>query len=272
MELSFIIVNYHSRQKAEVCINSILKAAEGKLDYEVILVENASGEDLSALVKLSPRIKLVVSEKNRGMGGGNNIGLATASGEYAFVLNPDTIIKDEAPFLLLNYLKSHPEVGIVGPKLLNTDGSLQYSCARFPSFFMPILRRTFLGKYFPQLRNHFQMYDFDHNSPRSVGWLMGSALMFRREYSLSSGELFRLQFDERYFMYFEDVDICRSSWDKGLAVVYLPQAVLVHDHARASARHSWYVAFFRDRLTRTHICSWLKYTAKWGFKTPAYGD
>jgi GT2 family glycosyltransferase len=108
-----------------------------RLDYEIILVENASGEDLSALAARSPRIKLIVSEENRGMGGGNNIGLAAAAGEYAFILNPDTIIQGDAPVVLLDYLKSHPEAGIVGPKLLNTDGSLQYSCARFPGFFMP---------------------------------------------------------------------------------------------------------------------------------------
>jgi GT2 family glycosyltransferase len=272
MELSFIIVNYRSRQKAEVCIDSIIKSAEGRLDYEIILVENASGEDLSALAARSPRIKLIVSEENRGMGGGNNIGLAAAAGEYAFILNPDTIIQGDAPVVLLDYLKSHPEAGIVGPKLLNTDGSLQYSCARFPGFFMPILRRTFLGKYFSRIRDRFQMLDFDHDSPRRVGWLMGSALMFRRKYILPAGECFQPRFDERYFMYFEDVDICRSSWKKGLAVVYLPEAVLIHDHARASARHPWYVAFFRDRLTRTHVCSWLKYTVKWGFKAPTYGD
>lgn len=266
MDLSIIIVNYKNKNKLEICLDSILKADNHDLIYEIILVENHSSEDLSSFVKKSDNIRLLASPKNLGMGGGNNLGIRDARGDYILILNPDTVIKNDAIITLLDYLKINPDVGIVGPKLLNPDGSLQYSCSRFPSFFMPILRRTFLGDYFAANRDNFQMMEFDHNSVREVDWLMGSALMFKRSVLLPDGKTWEPHFDERYFMYFEDIDLCRSAKAKKLKVVYNPQAILLHDHARESARYPWYLAIFLDRLVWRHIGSWIKYFLKWGIK------
>ena len=155
---------------------------------------------------------------------------------------------------------------MVGPKLLYPDGLLQSSCSRFPVFFMPILRRTFLGNYFKKIRDSFTMDDFDHNSIKEVDWLMGSCLLFRKEIILDSGKVFKPYFDERYFMYFEDIDLCRQIWANGFKVVYNPEAIFVHDHMRQSAKHPWYLAIFLDRLTWDHIGSWLKYFLKWTIK------
>lgn len=266
MDLSIIIVNYKSKKKLESCLDSILQADNQGLDYEIILVENNSGEDLSELVKLSPNIRLIVSQKNLGMGGGNNLGIEAAHGEYIFILNPDTIINNGAISTLLNYLKLDPNIGIIGPKLLNPDQSLQYSCFRFPKLYMPILRRTFLGKYFSADKDSFQMMEYDHNSIKEVNWMLGSSLMFKKELTLFDGQVWCPRFDERYFMYFEDTDICRTVGAKGFKVVYNPEAILTHDHARQSAKYPWYLAIFFDPLARRHIGSWLKYFWKWGLK------
>lgn len=263
MELSVIIVNYKSQEKLTACVKSLITQETVGLNYEIILVENNSGEDLSSLLSLSPRLKLVISPKNLGMGGGNNLGLEAASGEYALILNPDTLIQGAAVETLLNYLKTHPEVGIVGPKLLNPDGSLQYSCARFPRFFTPLLRRTFLGDYFAASRDRFQMIDFDHETVKEVDWLMGSALMFKRKLTCADGSIWEPKFDKLYFMYFEDTDLCRTAWRQGFKVVYHPGAILIHDHARQSAKYPWYLAVFLDPLAWRHIGSWLKYFLKW---------
>ena len=154
----------------------------------------------------------------------------------------------------------------MGPKLLYPDGTLQLSCSRFPNFFIPILRRTFLGEYFKKIRDSFMMKDFDHNSIREVDWLMGSCLMFKKNQVDNEGKSFSPSFDERYFMYFEDTDLGRTFKSRGLKVVYNPEAVVIHDHARESAKHSWYIAIFTDKITWIHIESWLKYFIKWGFK------
>lgn len=266
MDLSIIIVNYKSKKKLESCLDSILKADNQSLNYEIILVENNSGDDLNDLVKLSSNIRLLNLKKNLGMGGGNNRGIEEAKGEYVFILNPDTIIKNGAIVTLLNYLKSNPSVGVVGPKLLNPDNSLQYSCFRFPKLYMPLLRRTFLGKYFSADKDAFQMMEYNHDSIKEVDWMLGSSLMFKKESALSDGQVWHPQFDERYFMYFEDTDICRTFQAKGFQVVYNPEAVLIHDHARQSAKYPWYLAIFLDPLARRHIYSWLKYFYKWGVK------
>lgn len=247
-------------------MNSIFKADKGQINFEIILVENNSGEDLSAFARLSNNIRVIISETNLGMGGGNNLGIAAACGDHILVLNPDTLIINDALSVLFTYLKNNPDVAIVGPKLLNPDKSLQYSCSRFPKVYMPILRRTFLGKFFAVDRDHFQMREFDHDSIREVDWLMGSALMFRKRILLANGKFWEPRFDELYFMYFEDTDLCRSAWRKGLKVIYNPRAVMVHDHARQSAKYPWYKAIFIDPLARQHIGSWVKYFIKWGIK------
>lgn len=269
MNLSIIIVNYHSQAKLKNCLAALQSEPPASIAWEVIVVDNASGDDLGFLAG-QPGIRLVRSAKNLGMGGGNNLGIAAAQGEYILVLNPDTVIKGAAIDTMLSYLRADKEIGIVGPKLIYPDGTLQYSCARFPNFFMPVLRRTFLGDYFAGSRDSFMMNDFDHASVQAVDWLMGSCLMFRKKSVLPGGKDFEPRFDERYFMYFEDTDLCRTAWSKGLRVIYHPEAVVVHDHQRESARHPWYIALFNDKITWIHIGSWLKYFSKWGLKAPSY--
>lgn len=266
MDLSIIIVNYRSRSKLINCLDSIKAANLTGIDYEIIIVDNDSGDDLNDLSALYPGTKLIKSQKNLGMGGGNNLGIKSSVSEFILILNPDTIIKDGAIITLVNYLKANPDVGLVGPKLLYPDGALQSSCARFPNFFTPILRRTFLGDYFKNSRDRSMMNDFDHTYIKEVDWLMGSCLLFRRQLTLDGGENFMPLFDERYFMYFEDIDLCRQIWVKKFKVVYHPAAIVIHDHQRQSAAYPWYLAIFLSRLTWHHIGSWLKYFAKWGLK------
>lgn len=253
MDLSVVIVNYKSKDKLLRLLSSLKLADFFGIQSEIIVVENNSGDDLS---DLGVEVKVINSPRNLGMGGGNNFGISHSQGEYVVIMNPDTLVKADSLKILYNYIKQHPEVGLVGPKLVYPDGSLQYSCSRFPGFWIPVLRRTFLGDHFRQIRDSFMMIDFDHNQIGEVDWLMGSCLMFRRD----------LRFDERYFMYFEDTDLARQVKQNGLKVIYNPEAVVIHDHQRASAKHPWYKAVFKSRLTWLHILSWWKYFLKWGFK------
>ncbi|HTW96884.1 MAG TPA: glycosyltransferase, partial [Candidatus Methylomirabilis sp.] len=228
----------------------------GDLSREIIVVDNNSGEDLSVLAQTYPEIKIIQSEKNLGMGGGNNLGAKNSTGEFILILNPDTAVENRAIPLLHDYLRKNPSAAIVGPKLLNPDGTLQYSCLRFPKIQTAILRRTFFGELAPRHLDDFLMKDFDHAAIKSVDWLMGSCFLIRREILEKDGYIF----DEKYFMYFEDTDLCRRVREKhNYEVVYHPAAVVIHDHTRASAEKPWYIAPFVDPLTREHIKSWAKY-------------
>jgi len=268
MDLSIVIVNYRSKDKLAPCLASLAAADLRDLQYEVIIVENNSGDFLGDLNTFDlENLKIIISPRNLGMGGGNNLGIREATGRFILVLNPDTKVTPAAIKLMKAYLEANPITGLIGPKLFYPDGSLQLSCSRFPKLFIPILRRTFLGRYFKRWQREFTMADFDHATTTPVDWLMGSCLLFKKEYLLASEHHFHSLFDERYFMYFEDIDLARQFWSNGLAVVYYPTAVVIHDHQRDSAKYPWYQAIFYDRLARAHIGSWLKYFLKWGLNS-----
>ena len=258
MNISVIIVNYKSKDKTQKCLESIYNSDLAGLNFETILVDNASGDNLDEFKSRYQNLQVIYSSQNLGMGGGNNLGLKEAQGEFILILNPDTLVTSAAIKILYDYIKNNPDVFVVGPKLLNPDDSLQYSCSRFPKIYTPILRRTFLGDYFKTSRDGFMMTDFDHDEVRAVDWLMGSCLLVRRENWEG--------FDERFFMYFEDIDLCKRVKAIGKRVVYNPAAIVVHDHQRQSARYPWYSAPFKDSLAREHIKSWFKYFWKWKIK------
>lgn len=262
MDVSVIIVNYRSREKTRACLLSLRSADFSGILHETIVVDNSEGDDLDAEFREAfPEVNFFRTGKNLGMGSGNNAGFLRSSGEFILILNPDTLVQRSAVRALFDRMKDRDDIGIAGPKLLNPDGTLQYSCLRFPRFWTPILRRTFLGTFAPYHLGRYLMTDFDHNHFRDVDWMMGSCLMIRSDFYRKSGG-----FDERFFMYFEDIDLCRRAWRAGLRVVYCPESVVIHDHGRGSARDRWFIAPFTSRLAREHIASWIKYTKKWAFQ------
>ncbi len=263
MDLSIIIVNYKSKEKLQNCLQSIYQANLNRLKWEIIVVENNSGDDLGGLDEDKDNLKLILSDKNLGMGGGNNLGIKHSKGQYILISNPDIVFKKDCISKLYQQIRNNEEIALVGPKLLYPDGSLQYSSARFPKIYLPLLRRTFIGYFFPNFSNNYFLKFDSYDKIREVDWLLGACFIVRREqFFLSQGKLF----DERFFMYFEDVDLCRRIKQAKKKTIYLPSAVAIHDHARASARHRWYLAIFKDKLAKEHIKSWWRYFLKWGFK------
>jgi GT2 family glycosyltransferase len=260
MDLSIIIVNYRSKDKLANCLRSLEAADLSGIDHEIIVVENNSGDELADLIRNFNQIKLINSRINLGMGGGNNLGIRKSSGQFILIANPDLVFSVNAIKVLYQYLQNNLEVGIVGPQLLNSDQSLQYSCARYPNLFLPLLRRTALGNFFPGFIENYLMKKDNHSEIKNVDWLLGACLLVRRSELFENGKLF----DERYFMYFEDVDLCRRAQLIQKKVIYNPEAVVVHNHMRDSARLPWYRAIFSDKIAQEHLKSWWKYFKKWG--------
>lgn len=262
MDISVIIVNYNSKIKLLNCLESLSKSNWYNLAHEIIVVENNSNDNLDDLASNYGNLRLIKSPKNLGMGGGNNLGISQSFAPYILIANPDIVFTDEAIFKMYEYLKNHQLVAIVGPKLLNPDNSLQYSCARFPNIFLPLFRRTAFGRCFPSFNDKYFMKDLDYSKIIEVDWLLGACLMLRKDELFEDGKLF----DERFFMYFEDVDLGKRARLKNKKSVYLPSAKVIHDHKRESARLPWYKAIFFDRLAKEHLLSAWKYFNKWGFK------
>lgn len=274
MDLSIIILNYKTKGLVKQCIKSI-GLLNLKMEYEIIIVDNASADSCVEMIKqnyivskdvnFKGQVKLIEAKENVGYTVGNNLGIKEASGEAVMILNPDITVLEGAVETMFEFLKNNSQVGMVGPKLINPDGTVQYSCYQFPQWYMPILRRTILGK-LPQakrlLRNYLMM-DWDHNNERAVPWLLGACTMVKREALEQIGLM-----DERFFLYNSDIDWCRRFWQANFAVYYLPAAEMVHYHQRLSAEVPGLKSVF-NKITRIHIIDSIKYNAKYlGAKEP----
>ena len=250
--LSVIIVSYRTPDLLRGCLEK-LSADVGRHPREILVVDNASGDASAQLAASFPGVRVLALDRNLGFAGGVNRGILAAEGTYLFIMNPDVETGPGALDLLADFMDTHPETGIAAPKLLNTDGTLQYSCRRHYTLETILLRRTILGRMFPQaasLRRHLMM-DYDHARPRSVDWVAGAAMLVRREAVDDVGPM-----EERYFLYFEDVDWCTRMQARGWQVNYVPDAVMVHHWQRASLGFGL--------AARRHLRSGLRFYDRWG--------
>jgi hypothetical protein len=231
VDLSVIILNWNTRGDLQRCLDSIGEHPPTH-SVEIIVADNASEDDSVAMVQQRyPDVRIVANERNLGFGAGNNRAIPHTRGRYVLFLNSDTIVTEGAFDKLIDYADSRPEAAIFGPKLLNRDGSLQYSCRSFPNLGTGFFRNTPLGRLFPRNRfsSDYLLSNWDHDSPRDVDWVSGSALMIRRTVLVELGG-----FDEGFFMYCEDVDLCYRTHELGYRVAYCPHAVIYHIIGRSS--------------------------------------
>ncbi len=259
MELSIIITSYKNPELLKICIESVRKyfIPLKEQRYEIIVADSDTEESTAMMMREDfSDIIFIPSYKNAGFQFLVKKGYEASCGRYLLVLNGDIIVKNNSINKLLEFIKSHPKVGIAGPKLLNFNETLQYSCCRFYSPLTIVYRRTFLGN-FPFAKKHlnrFLMKDFDHKSIKEVDWLMGSALMTSREAVERVGLM-----DERFTMYMEDVDWCRRFWEQNYKVIYFPEAEMYHYHGRGSANKNALLSLISNRLAWIHIASAIKY-------------
>ena len=258
------LVNTREKDDIKNALSTLLKNTEiSGLSVGIVIVDNNSEDGVEELADLFPNTTVLKKEKNLGFGAAHNLAFKAMEAEYYFVLNPDTEFFGEGSSLkkMYDYMQSHPKIGILGPKIIYPDGGLQYSCYRFPVFLQPFFRRTSFGKngYGKKLNDKFLMKDFDHNSGRPVDWLMGSAMFMRAKALEQVGG-----FDERFWMYAEDSDLCRRMWEKNWGIYYFPEVTIKHTHGRASSKVPGIIwPMIKNKYARTHIISWFKYFWKW---------
>lgn len=259
MELSIIILNYKTKGLLKQCLKGI-QLQNLKIDHEIIVVDNASKDSSVEMVRESfPEVNLIAASSNRGYAAGMNLGMKEAQGKYYLLMNPDIAVMSQAIESMYHFMTTHPEVALVGPKLINPDGTVQTSCRQFPSIKAILARRTPLGKlpWFRKVLKDFLMLDWDHESSRAVDWMIGACLMARRQAVDQAGLM-----DERFFLYMEDVDWSKRFWQAGFKVYYLAEAEMVHYHQRLSAAVPGLAGIF-SYATRIHISSAIKYFLKY---------
>ena len=146
LDLSIITVNYRSGGLVKTCLRGIERSNLG-CSYEIIVVDNDSHDNSAELIREQfPKVKLIESGANRGLAAGNNLGIRSAQGKYLLIINPDIALFPDKIEHMLDYMERHPTVALIGPKLINPDGTVQISCYRFPELLIPIYRRTPIGK------------------------------------------------------------------------------------------------------------------------------
>ncbi|NQV12797.1 MAG: glycosyltransferase family 2 protein [Parcubacteria group bacterium] len=260
-DLSVIVVNYKTPSLLRQCIKSIQKNPPS-CNYDIIVVDNNSEDETVEMMEDDfPEVVLIANEKNLGFPKAVNQALRKSDSKYILLLNPDITVLGESLDKMMAYLNVKESIAVLGPKLINPNGSIQYSCFKwFTSPRVALYRRTPFGKLTRQkeLVDDFLMADWDHKESREVAWILGSCMMVRRKAIDQVGLM-----DERFFMYMEDVDWCRRFWQKGWKVFYFPEVEVVHYYARASASESNIFLSMFNRQTRIHIKSAIKYFFKY---------
>lgn len=255
--LSIIIVSWNVRNLLKKCLESIFEN-QADLALAVIVVDNASKDQTAEMVKADfPQVKLIANTSNLGFAQANNQGIKESQSEYILVLNPDTEIVGSTLTTALNFLKSHEQIGIVGAKHLNPDKTLQPSMRRFPNFLVLFLIFAKIAKIFPNLKviSNYLAKDFDYQKSQPGDQVAGSFLLIRKKMLEQIG-----LFDERFFTWFEEVDLCRRAKNAGWQVWYLAEAEIIHYGGQSFSRQ------LTLKNQKIFFQSALKYLKKHGLK------
>ena len=246
MQLSVIILNYKVRYFLELCVLSVQKALEG-MDAEIIVVDNDSSDDSCAMMKSRfPNVKLIENKENVGFPKGNNIGVAHAKGEYICILNPDTVVAEDTFRKVLDFAKAQIDLGIVGCKLIDGTGKfLPESKRGVPTPWVAFTKLFGLYNLFPKT-SAFNKYYAQHLSPIETGKvaiLVGAFMVLKRELYNEIGG-----FDERYFMYGEDVDLSYMALLKGKNNFYFHDTTVIQYKGESTVKDGTYMKRFQRAM------------------------
>jgi len=258
-KFSVVIVNYFSGLLTKACIQSVRRTYNNN-NYDIFVVDNDSRDDSREILTSEiENIRVKFTGKNLGYAKAVNLAINETKGEYIILLNPDIVVLKEGITELLKFMDNNPKAGIAAGQLINPNGTVQESGFRFYQPMTILYRRTFF-RYLPWAKKHLDrifMRDTDFTKTQKVDWALGACFCIRRSALEHVGLM-----DERFFLYFEDMDWCRRFWNKGWEVWYVPQARFAHYHKRESAQEAGAFALLNP-TARIHISSGIKYFLKY---------
>ena len=255
--VSILVLNYHTPKDTMRCVEALQRQTIAG-NIEIIVIDNHSEDEsigwFRAQFGYKPNIKIVEQRANLGYGRANNSGSTIARGEYLLILNPDNTLPPDSLEKMLGFLKEHDDVGIVGPALVYEGGAIRPSAREFPTIRDLLRKRIFPSawqKRFDERHRHFSVQE-----TIDVDWMVGACLLMRTD-------LFRALkgFDERFFLFFEDMDLCRRTKLMGKRVVYMPCVRVLDGKERLSG--SSIFSLFTRKTTRIHLMSAIMYFWKW---------
>lgn len=258
MDISIIIVSWRVKDLLKKCLESIL--ASTGVSFEIIVVDNNSADGTAEMLSqdFSGQIKFIKNDKNLGFAKANNLGLKQATGDYVLFLNPDTEIQSDTLAKSLNFMKQHPNCGIMGSRMYFKSGEPQPSVRRFPTVSAILLMLFKLPKLFAHLPaiDKYLATDFDYGKEQTVKQVMGAFMLVPKWLIRKIGG-----FDERFFIWFEEVDLCLAVRKLGYQVIYNPDISIIHYGGKSFSQQALVANQWR------FFQSALKYFLKNGFKT-----
>ncbi|MBI4977390.1 MAG: glycosyltransferase family 2 protein [Spirochaetes bacterium] len=255
MELIASIVVYRSFSEVLPAIESLKRSMRG-ISGRIVIIDNSDGDEyyrrFTAHFAKDKSVSVIKSPRNGGYGAGNNLALEHKA-KYHLVMNPDVIVGKDTIRSCIVYMDKHADVVLATPRITDERGVTQYLCRRFPSLFDLILRRmpSVIRARFAARLGRYEMRDMPYDKSMDIDWASGAFLFMRQD-------AFRANpFDERYFMYFEDTDLCRQLHTQG-RIVYVPETSVVHAWGKGSHGNAG--------LFKAHVVSMIHYFNKWGWK------
>ncbi|MBI2845724.1 MAG: glycosyltransferase family 2 protein [Chloroflexi bacterium] len=262
-DLSVIIVSWNVRDLLRQCLSSIDQSLKRKnLSSEIIMVDNSSADGTPGMVREQfPEVVVVENQENIGFSKANNLGIKSSRGRYLLLLNPDTEVIDDALGRMVGYMETNPQVGALGPRLLDSQMEIISSRRRFPTLATAFMESTTLESWFPNhpLIRRYRRADQPEDQVQEVDWVVGAAILLRRAALERVGFL-----DEDFFMYSEELDLCYRLRRSGWKVIYFPLAQIVHHEGKSSEQAE---AFKHRQFQRSKILFFRKHHSLWAAET-----
>lgn len=246
-EISIVLVNYKTSELTMECVQSLYDFAP-QVPFEVLVIDNASDDGLAErLAESFPDVRYFAMGENVGFAKANNFGIHNSHGRYVMLLNNDAKFTDGALQKMIDCMEAMPGVGVLGPRHVDADGFFQVSCGAFPTLMTEAVRKLI---HYRLSLNDYRVRDYldqKYSGSPAIGWLSGSCLLIRREALEQAGLL-----DERFFMYFEDVDFCHRVSGAGWVVHYYSHVTVTH-YGGASAKQNLLSAMIENRRSQIYF-------------------
>jgi N-acetylglucosaminyl-diphospho-decaprenol L-rhamnosyltransferase len=261
---AIVLCTRAGKDAAECVLEMCTQKVNGGM--EILVVDNHSQDDSIGIVrnrlKNFPDVRILEAPRNLGFGKGYDIGIRTAQGAYILINNPVKRLTPGSLQKMIDKMEEEKDIGILAPKLTHGDGSARFSPRSFPRLFDVVIKRTFLKNIFKKQMDRYLQLNDTLDRERDTDWVGGGCILVRKSLIDEIGS-----FDPRYFLFFEDIDLCRRTWDAGYRVTYFPQAEARDRKKRFSEMSAMKMPF--NRVGRAHIASAFRYFWKWkGLKLP----
>lgn len=261
-----VVILYFGKLERTISNVEFLLAQKTLFAIKIIVIDNSgdhkSADILKEKLKVFSNVELIVNTHNLGYSRGENVIRGKEEGQYLLTVNPDILFKEgDTLQKMVDYMDSHTDIAILGPQQINDNGEIAITVRAFPKFYLQVARRTFL-KHLPYIKKkvaYDEMHHLDHSKIQDVDWLQSSCYIIRRSFWEKIGG-----FNEYYFIFMADTEMCWRAWELGYRVVYYPRTRVWADGKRIS--EGGLRDFFSNWIMRQHVIDSIKYRLKYFWK------